>query len=137
MEILQKIQMAIKKPDVSVDFIKRKIKEKLLWNYYYNSLSNPKLKTEVPSNYKIQKKIITNLKNRGFNLVDFKVDFKDYNRYIKQANYHDFPYYYKVVIKNNFFEKTLEHYIAAKLLNLSNKDIYIDVANADSPTVEI
>ena len=137
MKLLQQIRMAIKEPTLFVDFIKRKTKEKLLWNYYYNSLRNPKFKSKIPNNYKIQKYIITDLKNRGFRLVNLKIDIKDYKKYVRQAKYQDFPYYYNVVIRNNFFEKTLEHYVTAKLLSLSNKDVYIDVANADAPTVEI
>ena len=34
-------------------------------------------------------------------------------------------------------EKTLEHYLAAKILSLSKDDIYIDVATNNSPTPEI
>ena len=37
----------------------------------------------------------------------------------------------------NFVEKSLEHYLGTKFLDLSQQDVYVDVANAGSPVPEI
>jgi SAM-dependent methyltransferase len=71
----------------------------------------------------------------GLDVIRFKIDINDYKNYLKQANY--YQYDYANWIKNTFAEKTLEHYLAATLLNLNEHDVYIDIANAGSPTPEI
>lgn len=114
----------------------QKFKENLLWNYYYNALSESKVKNAVLCNSSIQNEIIEELKKNGVNVVNFKINVNDYKHYVNNAEYYKFPNYNKGKA-SNFAEKSLEHYIAAKLLNLSKEDVYIDIANATSPAPEI
>ena len=119
------------------NFAIRKTKEGLLWNYYYAALREPKVKSAVPHDPRIQTEIIEKLKKDGFNVTNFEINVTGYRQYINDAKYHNFPSYYGGGRASNFTEKSLEHYLAAKLLNLSKDDVYIDIANAYSPTPEI
>lgn len=82
----------------------------------------------------IQNKIIKKLRDKKFNLIDYKIDVHDYENYLNLANYLKYGNIYDAT---SFSEKSLEHYIASKLLNLSKKDIYIDIASSSSPVPEI
>jgi glycosyltransferase involved in cell wall biosynthesis/SAM-dependent methyltransferase len=63
---------------------------------------------------------------KGVRVQEFEVDINDYKNYFNQSRYlEDYPEYYS----GNLPEKSLEHYIASKLLGLSPDDIYIDVAS--------
>jgi SAM-dependent methyltransferase len=67
-------------------------------------------------------------------MTDFAVDVVEYNNYFTAARYQsDFPQYYP----SNLPEKSLEHYIAAKLLQLTEHDVYIDIASEHSPVPDI
>ena len=133
MNILLQIKKAIRRPDKAYRLIAREIKEVLLWDYYYAALRSPKTKS-VPPRHTQWEGIIKELKNKGFNVIDFKVNLSDYKEYINNAEYHKFPLYRRWM---DFPEKSLEHYLAAKFLGLSKNDIYIDIGNAKSPTPQI
>lgn len=78
--------------------------------------------------------IVNRLQIMGLGVYDFEIDVADYQHYFVTARYlGDFPNYYPF----NLPEKSLEHYLAAKLLNLNEKDIYIDIASENSPVPEI
>lgn len=115
--------------------ILRKVKEMILWNYRYFSLREPKVKSWVPhDDPEIVNSMIEELKTNNFNIVDLKISITDYKQYMRKAEYHKFPEYYKDRTAKNFIEKSLEHYLAAKLLDFSKDDIYIDIASGNSPT---
>jgi SAM-dependent methyltransferase len=113
------------------------VKRILLWHYNYFVIREPKVKSTVPHDPWIQEELIEELKKNGFNIVDFEIDITDYRNYLNIAEYWRFPDYYGGGKASLFHEKSLEHYIAAKLLNLSENDVYIDVASANSPAAEI
>ena len=109
----------------------------VLWDSYYYALREPKVQSAVPQDFRIQNESIKELKKDGFNVIDFKINVTDSREYINSAEYHKFPNYYHGDKASNFIEKSLEHYLAAKLLNLSEDDVYIDIANGNSPAPEI
>lgn len=75
-------------------------------------------------------KIAHNLSELGFAVEDYKIDIDDYRNYFQSSRYMEkFLDYYPY----NLIEKSLEHYIAAKLLRLHEKDVYIDIASEGSP----
>lgn len=118
--------------------ILRKVKEMILWHYRYFSLREPKVKSWVPhDDPEIVNAIIEELKTNNFNIINLEVNITDYKQYMRKAEYNKFPDYYKDRNAKNFIEKSLEHYLAAKLLDLSKEDIYIDIASGSSPTSEI
>lgn len=70
----------------------------------------------------------------GFDVLPLTIDVKDYKRYLERARY---PAPYIPISSPSFPEKTLEHYLAFKLLNLRPFEIYVDIASAGSPVPEI
>lgn len=79
---------------------------------------------------KENKSLITSLNKKINPVVDFKVDKKKYENFLKEINYKKkYPTYYNF----NFYEKTLEHFVAFILLNLKKGDKFIDIAAEKSP----
>ncbi len=111
-----------------------KIKKKLLYNYRYFIF--PGIKSRRLPGCRTQILTETLLKS-GLRLVNLRIDVEDYKNYLTKANYHNFPGYYEGGRGGNFIEKSLEHYLAAELLEISKEDVYIDVAARSSPTAEI
>jgi SAM-dependent methyltransferase len=112
-----------------------RVRQPFLWYYRYFTLREPKLKSLVHhEDPRIHKETITKLKENVFNIIDFEIDVADYRRYISMAR---FPNYYGGGKAGNFVEKSLEHYLAAKLLDLSRDDVFIDIASELSPASEI
>jgi len=135
-KLIARLQKAIDHPSKAYNYIIWKLKEKYLWDYYYKKIRGPKVKSAIPVLESESMKL--KLKKEGLNVIDYKVDVADYKTYIKKAEYNKIQSYYGVGGKSNVFsEKTLEHYLAAKLMNVSSDDVYIDVANAFSPVPEI
>lgn len=109
-------------------------KQKSDFNYYHPEIPNPQKQGGVIHNPDSQEKVFQGLVNLGIDVENYEVDVQEYRQYFQNARYvQDFPDYYSF----NLPEKTLEHYIAAKLLQLNDKDIYIDIASQHSPTPEI
>lgn len=131
------IRKVLRDPYRASQHIVFKVRENLRWDHYYDTLRQPKVKSAVPHDRKIQNEITKELKNSGFDVIDYKIDTNDYRRYLANAEYYKFPNYYEGGKMMSFIEKSLEHYLASKLLNLSKEDIYIDIANANSPAPEI
>jgi len=132
------MKRVIKQPKRAIKFAIWKIKEFVLWDYYYAALPEPKIKSAIPANNpQVQDEIMKQLRKNGFNIVNFKINKNDYKHYLDNAKYNKFPDYYGGGKGRTFTEKSLEHYLAAKLLNLSKDDVYIDIANLNSPTPEI
>jgi SAM-dependent methyltransferase len=104
------------------------------FNRYHSEIPNPQKQGGVPQSPESQEKVVQGLLQLGIEVENYQVDIQEYRQYFQDARYlQDFPDYYSF----NLPEKTLEHYIAAKLLQLNNEDIYIDIASQHSPTPEI
>jgi SAM-dependent methyltransferase len=115
-----------------------RIKELLLWDFYYNSIRDPKKKgMQDIEPMKTCDEIIKQLTKNKLKVHNYEIDLNDYRNYINKAKYQEFPKYYKGGRAQNFIEKTLEHYLAAKLLELSSDDVYLDIASFNSPATEI
>ena len=116
----------------------RQIKQLLFWDYYYTKLHQPKVKSPVPhDDYRAQEEIIRELRKNSFILSDYYINVADYKQYMNNAEYYGFSDYYGAGKENKFIEKTLEHYLAAKFLDFSKDDVYIDIASENSPVTEI
>ena len=95
------------------------------------------IKGAVPHDPQVHTEIRRELEKMGVDVVDFQICVNDFKDYLESAKYDTFHGYYNGGKASNFIEKALEHYLAAKLLNLSEDDIYIDIASANSPVPEI
>lgn len=70
----------------------------------------------------------------GIDIEPLAVDLDEYRRYWDAAGYASrYPGYYR----GNQPEKSLEHFLALKLLELNPTQVFIDVASEDSPVPEI
>ncbi|MDD5431711.1 MAG: hypothetical protein PHO70_01820 [Candidatus Omnitrophica bacterium] len=109
----------------------KKINSRLLWEWRYSLLRKPKTRKWLPLDCE---KIINELKGNSFNVLEYEIDIDDFNRYKNRAEYQNYPEYHS---GGKNIEKILEHYLAAKLLDLSKDDVLIDIANNNSPAPEI
>jgi len=110
------------------------ISQPLMWNIYYWLLPKPKVKTPLVPN---MKQIEADLKEKDFNLQSLDINEKEFSTYLEQAQYSKYPNYYSGGTSNGFISKAVQHFLAAKLLNLSSSDIYLDVASFNSPVSDI
>ena len=100
----------------------------------YHQLPEPKRKGPVSSSPQIEAEIVQRLQQLGITVEDYEIDVSEYQRYVQAGKYLDeFAEYYAF----NRVEKSLEHYVAAKLLHPSSRDIYIDIGSEQSPVPEI
>jgi hypothetical protein len=103
------------------------------WETAYARLREPKRRGGVPSAESAADQIVCDLKGSGFRVADLTVDVADYRRYVERAQLYRREEFYGGLDGPNFPEKSLEHYVAANLLELGPADTYIDVASQDSP----
>jgi SAM-dependent methyltransferase len=116
-----------------------KLTQRLLWDSYYSALREPKIESDVPINRKVNNYVAAELIRNELDLINLTIDVNDYRQWKSKAEYQKFWLYYLkfAVMGRNLPEKSLEHYLAAKLLDFSEKDVYIDVGSSGSPTAEI
>lgn len=102
--------------------------------YYYARLRSPKHFGWLPRSQAENQAIADTLNKLGVHVRNFFVDVEEYKRYFSAAEYSmRYPNYYSACIA----EKSLEHFIAQKLLQLSPEDVYVDIASEGSPVPEI
>ena len=75
-------------------------------------------------------RIRSDLISAGLHVVDYRADAADFQAWLDQT---DFGQAYRDTYAHLFREKAFEHYLGAKLLQLSPDDVFIDVAAAKSP----
>lgn len=73
----------------------------------------------------------------GIKINDLTVDVEDYRDWVARAAYPPQCYTDESYGRHVFSQKTFEHYIACKLLNLKKGDVYIDIASALSPLPDL
>ncbi len=115
----------------------RKLRDALRWRLNYLLLRKPRVDAWASQSEQEREQIERDLQSESFEVSEIQIDPGDYRDYLRRANYERFPGYGEAGQTNNLAEKTLQHYLAAKLLNLSQDDIYIDIASSSSPTPDI
>jgi len=104
--------------------------EEMRFDAAYASIREPKKKDWILYGPGSEDKIAERLESVGFNVHRYEIDVADFRSYFAAARYlEDFPDYYA----SSRAEKSLEHYLAAKLLQLNDRDIYVDIASQHSP----
>lgn len=111
--------------------------KKKSWDKRFERLREPKIKSAVPHTPEIQETIVRELKAKGFAVEDVNIDKEKYEKFVEDADYSRFPNYFGGIGNPAFIEKSLEHFLAAKLLDLSETDVYIDIASSGSPVPDI
>jgi len=135
-----KPEKAIHHTTAMYSFFIATFKERFLWEFYYSQLRDPKTRGPVlHDDPQVHIEVQSKLQENGFNIQTYPINVEDYDSYMQKANYRGFSSYMTTGGggARNFTEKSLEHYVASKLLNLGKDDVYIDVGSADSPAPEI
>ena len=70
----------------------------------------------------------------GLPLTPYRINIADYRQYVHRAGY---PTRYRDYYPGNQLEKSLEHYLAYRLLDLQPDDVFVDLASEYSPVPEI
>jgi len=110
-------------PSIAVDYASFKLKEIFLWEHCFKQVRDPKVRGAVPN---CDPDKIANELRAFIPIKPMSIDIDGYREYAQNELYRS--RYGKAL-----FEKTLEHYLAFNILDLQKDDIYIDIANANSP----
>ncbi len=70
----------------------------------------------------------------GLTVIDYRIDRSDFCRWLQEIQ---FPTSYVSAYKEVFTEKALEHYLAMKILELNEEDVFIDIAASFSPWYDL
>lgn len=82
----------------------------------------------------IVKDIFSKAELSGMDLKPLSIDIDDYRSYAKAAEYSTrYTNYYS----DNIKEKSFEHYLSLKFLEVKDSDVFIDVASENSPVPQI
>ena len=108
----------------------KQIKKQL---HEYNMATDDYLSSKVESLSNIND-LANRFENLGLKVVRLKIDIQDFERWLNE--FKEIMDFYKDY-KDVSIEKPLEHYLTMKYLNISKKDIYIDIAACASPFAEI
>ena len=128
---------ALKDPRKAANFAVSKFKENFLWERYYQSIPGRKTKAWIPQDPRTHQEITEELQRSGYEVRPYRIDVSDLHGYLARAKYAKYPAYCRGGRALIFPEKSLEHYLATKFLDLSHEDIFMDIANAGSPVPEI
>jgi SAM-dependent methyltransferase len=100
----------------------------------YAEIREPKKNGAVSYGPGQEDRIAEGLRAFGVDVRRYEVDVTDYRAYFAASRYmEEFRDYYAF----NQAEKSLEHYLAAKLLEFKEQDVYVDVASEHSPAPDI
>jgi SAM-dependent methyltransferase len=101
---------------------------------FYDQFRDPKRVGPIALSPTVIEEILRQLAAFDFDVRKHSIDVATYHSYLRRAGYADrYPEYYSF----NIQEKSLEHFIAATLLDLNPDDTYIDIASEGSPVPEI
>ncbi|GAB4408803.1 MAG: hypothetical protein OHK0039_12070 [Bacteroidia bacterium] len=73
----------------------------------------------------------------GITVSDYRIDAGAYAHYLKEARYPAGYYGGGVDPKQNFTEKTLEHYVSTQFMDLGPDSVFVDIAACSSPFHQI
>ena len=109
----------------------RKLQSLVFSPYYYSLIRDPKqwgwLSTDETS-------LIEQFCQFGIPVQDIEISSGEYKDYFEKAGY---SIRYSKYYPHNIVEKSLEHFIAQKILQLNPTDVYVDIASEGSPVPEI
>ena len=95
------------------------------------------ISTEHLSNPKLDDELVNSLRLHGIHVEDFTINTEEYKDYLKESNYPDTYFGGGKDEKRNFTEKTLEHYVSTKFMDLKDDSLFVDMAACDSPFYKI
>lgn len=124
---------AISHPDKAAAFAQRKMNTLLVWEKRYESVREPKTHSAIAQSAEIAAGVRQEL-SRLTTVTGLQIDPQRFREYLRRAEYERYKWYFYGPQSSNVTEKSLEHYLAAELLEIGRGEKYIDVGSADSPT---
>lgn len=128
---------AFRRPGKALDLLRYKVEATLFWDARVAAIRPPRMEGPLVITDDQFRAIETQLAAAGVALRSFTIDVEDCRRWLDAARYDRFPAYLAGGRAPTWHEKSLEHYLAAKFLELGNQDVYIDVGNYESPAAQI
>ena len=128
------MKKALRHPRKALSAATYEFQRAFFWKKRCAAIREPKHIGPLPDPGSSAEQLVQALRDAGLEPVALRVDVNDYSGYLARANYQRFPEYLGGGRDPRFHEKTLEHYLAAKILDLDPGDVYVDVANYESPT---
>jgi SAM-dependent methyltransferase len=115
-------------------FVRRILKWPVVTQFRLRGLKNTRQLGFVPfASTDVFNRARVSLNEAGIAVDDLKIDVEDYRRWIERASYPPQCYKESDYGRPIFSQKTLEHYVACKMLDIKKGDVYIDIAAALSP----
>ena len=129
------IRASIRRPGKFISVLRGNYRDRFLKNSLEKKFIGKNVEYSIPpyTRSDIKDEVIFDLEQKGVKIINYALNKEDFEEFFSDANYLQYKYYYDGGRVPIIREKALEHYLAAKLLALSPNDIYIDVANGDSP----
>ncbi len=115
----------------------------LKWNPLFPNEKNGKaikyghISTEHLDHPELDDQLVESLVSSGIPVEDFEIDIPEYHKYLKASNYPDSYFGGGKDETRNFTEKTLEHYVSTKFMQLDSDSLFVDMAACDSPFYQI
>lgn len=82
-------------------------------------------------------RLLKELRDHHIKTSLFSISHNEYKDYLREAGYPEWYYGGGKNEKENFVEKTLEHFVSTKFLNLNPDSVFIDIAACNSPFSDI
>ncbi len=129
------IRASIRRPGKFVSVIRGSCRDKLLKNSLEKNFTGKNVEYSIPhfTSPETVNKMIRDLENEEIKVKRYRIKKEDYEQFLSKADYARYKYYYDGGKAPIMSEKAMEHFLAAKLLDISSADVYIDIANGDSP----
>lgn len=131
--LLFALARAARNPRRGAQYLAYKAREALFWESLYSAIREPKVRGAVPHDPVVDEAIIEKLRENDFEVEELTVDLSAYEDWCTRAHYERFHAYSDEGRNPVLPEKSLEHYLAARLLDLQASDVYVDVASYQSP----
>lgn len=131
------LKKAIQHPDRAIEVLGYELKRALFWDRYVAAMREPKVNGAKTMSRQDYEAIVEDLRSNGIDVQPLRIDLSDYQDYLRDADYAQYRGYLAGGADPRIHVRALEHYIAAKLLDLREDDVYIDVGSYDSPSADI
>jgi len=106
---------------------KRRNNRKIFWGH---------VRIEQETNPYLNKEIVRQLGNNQIACFSYYIDINGFKKYFAEVKY-PMNYYGDSNLKEEFIEKSLEHFVSFDFLNLTTESILVDVGAGNSPFYKI
>ena len=129
------VRASLRRPGKFISVIRGSIRDRFLKISLESNFIGKNIEYSIPpfSRSDVVAQMIIELENEGIKVIKQKIEKDDFEQFLTNADYSRYKYYYDSGRAPILREKAMEHFLAAKFLEISPNDVYIDIANGDSP----